>query len=238
MVKKTAALDAPETDVEETEELEFYKSEHGTIFHKELRRTPTGRVHFLNLKKASKKYGKFGFTIIWKKEDIKANEADKALLQRMVADGDELLTFGKIPKKVRDAITHAAIRDGDKVTYKPDGTEVPGPHPGCLYIQTSSKNPVEIVDRKKTPIEPQDILGGMECRAVVVSKYFDNGTTRGISWEAKLLQFVKDDGTRFATGGPAAISYVDAMDDLDDEEDGEETGLETSSGKNALSGVL
>lgn len=91
-----------------------------------------------------------------------------------------------------------------------------------LISAKNKKQPTVIGTKKKNgkaiPVDPEAIVGGVECALVVTPHFAANG---GLSFKLNVVQLVADDGTRFG-GSISTTAYSSLLDLEDAEEDDEE----------------
>jgi len=176
----------------DTAKQKYYENRFGNVFGPMVV-TPVGRATFCNLAQPNQKFqpAKYSVTILFDKTDDKLKDQ----LNLMIGACKELIAFkykgGKIP-----IFSTPPIQDGSEKSYQ--GFE------GCYFITAKSNKIPEVIDQKRKPLDPAQILPGMKIRCVVAPILFD----KGVAWSLSCVQFVEDDSIRFY-GGPDPKSLLD-----------------------------
>lgn len=106
------------------------------------------------------------------------------------------------------------LQDGDNY----DAEKYPYYVGSWVLVARNVKLPT-IVDDAKGEIEPSSIKGGMIGKLMVTPLI----TSHGLSYKLEVVQFLKDDGTRFAGGSGRDMSaLLNALDDEDSADSAEE----------------
>ena len=110
------------------------------------------------------------------------------------------------------------VRDEEKVNLEKNPQ-----YEDSVFIQGRRYDPIPVVDESGKPLDASKLENGMLIRAVLEPML----TAHGISYKCALIQFVEDDGERYAGGQPSINSYlgllgIEAEDVEEEEEDDEE----------------
>jgi len=95
------------------------------------------------------------------------------------------------------------LRDGDK--ERPNDPALKG----CFFINATSKNPPQIIDRHKHLITDSTLLKSGDYARVAVNFYAFDGRSKGIACGLNNIQKLKD--------GPALGGRAEAIDDFKDD---------------------
>lgn len=175
----------------------YYKHpQFGMVFGEDIK-TPIGRVSWPSLvtpkapppPKPGEEPGKprYEITLILGKD----NDDVKSFMTAVEAMANEMLPLFNEGKKAQlSGLLTAA--DGDKFD-----TEKYNYYKNSWIIAARNANPPKIVNAGLVGMEPNQIYGGQECILVVQPLI----TAHGLSYKLKVVQLVKDDGTRY--GGSA-----------------------------------
>ena len=129
---------------------------------------------------------------------------EKYSVSCLIPKSDEK-TIGKIKPNLK-----LPLRDGD--IDRPDDEN----YEGCMFVNCSSKDAPQIVDRKVQPIlDPMMVYSGCYCNVSVNFYPFNANGNRGVAAGLGNIQFVKD-GERLS-GRASADADFDAL--ADDDED-------------------
>lgn len=95
------------------------------------------------------------------------------------------------------------VRDGDLVEW--DGFE------GQVFVRAASQfRPGMVNPKLQAIINPEDVFGGLICRAQINAYAYDTNGNRGVTFGLNNLQILKDDGTVFG-GKQNAADVFDAF---------------------------
>ena len=140
--------------------------------------------------------------VIPKSDTATIGRIEKAV-EAAKADGKTRRWGGKIPPNLK-----LPLRDGD--LERPDDEN----YRDCMFVNASSKEAPQIVDRRKQPItDPMMVYSGCYCNISVNFYAFNTNGNRGVACSLGNIQFVKD-GDRL--GGKASADAD--FDELDDED--------------------
>lgn len=206
----------------------YFENSYQNIFGS-MMATPVGRATFVHLVTPNEKYkpSKYGLHVLFPKNDEATKKGLNAIISMCKTMAEQKFGKDKIP-----GFTYGPLRDGDEETYQGFA--------GCWFIKCSSKRQPEIVDTKKTNLDPNLIVPGVLVRPVVTPILFDSG----FSYQVHVVQFIKDDGVRYY-GGPDPKSLLSALDEPEVSEDvtvavsaDKVLGAEKVSGKKAAVNLL
>lgn len=100
---------------------------------------------------------------------------------------------------------------------KAEEKEYQGYDPGWLFVATKTESPVPVVDRRRVPItDPSAVYAGCWVRAHVRAWAYDNKFGKGVSFELKAIQFVRDGERLDGRGKPSDPEQVFEALDLDE----------------------
>ena len=164
---------------------------------------------------------RISFANIWEPKSINGSEekysvscvipkSDTVLIARIEKaieaakeDGKTRRWGGKIPPNLK-----LPLRDGD--IDRPDDEN----YQDCMFVNASSKDAPQIVDRRKNPItDPMMVYSGCYCNISVNFYAFNANGNRGVACSLGNIQFVKD-GDRLS-GKASADADFDELDDED-----------------------
>ncbi len=139
----------------------------------------------------------------------KLRMAEKAELEEKFGD--------KIPRK-----RNKLVRDGDDQDDLPDGKNPVNvgdePYAGHWFVNTSTNEAPQVVDRKREPIlNASEFVSGDYCRASLNVKAYDN-ESRGVSAYLNMIQFLEKGEPLGSTSRPE--DDFDVEDDIDESADG------------------
>lgn len=172
---------------------------------------------------------RYELTIILPKTDAYAKEF-VAKLDKEVQEMVDLFNKGRSAKISVDA----PLKDGD--TF--DLEKYPYYKDSWILVGRNAK-PISVVDGKKRDIDVKMIEGGNIVCGVVTPLI----TAHGVSYKLEVVQFVKDDGVKFAGTIAAPDTYLSVLPDEPTEEPKEEAAkgngkAESKSGKALAIDVL
>lgn len=140
--------------------------------------------------------------VIPKSDTATIGRIEKAV-EAAKADGKTRRWGGKIPPNLK-----LPLRDGD--LERPDDEN----YRDCMFVNASSKEAPQIVDRRKQPItDPMMVYSGCYCNISVNFYAFNTNGNRGVACSLGNIQFVKD-GDRLG-GKASADADFDELDDGD-----------------------
>ena len=134
-----------------------------------------------------------------------------------------LETFNKTAKAKLSIDTF--MQDGDNF----DMEKYPYYADSWILVARNAKKPT-IVDDAKGEIPPETIKGGMSGKLMVTLIV----TSHGLSFKCEVVQFLKDDGTRFGGASrntQALVDMLDSEDEAGEETEAEDTPLEQEAAK-------
>ena len=146
---------------------------------------------------------KYSVSCVIPKSDTATIARIEKAVEAAKADGKTRRWGGKIPPNLK-----LPLRDGD--LERPDDEN----YRDCMFVNASSKEAPQIVDRRKQPItDPMMVYSGCYCNISVNFYAFNTNGNRGVACSLGNIQFVKD-GDRL--GGKASADAD--FDELDDED--------------------
>jgi len=197
----------------------IYQNKYGNIYLNEDLVTPKGRLIYPYIAEPNVRYkpSKYSVTILFDKDETPKDE-----LNALIKVCKELKSLA--PKNYKCSYTYGALRDGDEELNK-EG-EVREQFKNKWFIKASCSNKPTCIESKNgahVPCDETKLVAGVLVRALVQPMLFDSG----FAWQLKLVQFVKDDGTRYSFGrNPidsfAALSKAFSDDDEETVEEVEE----------------
>lgn len=144
---------------------------------------------------------KYSVSCIIPKSDKVTLEKIQKAVEAAKEDGKARRWNGKIPANLK-----LPLRDGD--IDRPDDEA----YADSYFINATSKDAPQIVDRKVQPIEDQMMVGSGDYANISINFYpFNANGNRGVAAGLGNIQFVRS-GERLA-GKAAASSEFDALDD-------------------------
>lgn len=162
---------------------------------------------------------RISFANIWEPKSINGSEekysvsclirkTDKATLDRIkkavdaaIEDGKTRKWSGKVPPNLK-----LPLRDGD--IDRPDDDN----YQGIMFLNASSKDAPQIVDRRKNPIiDPMQVYSGCYCNVSVNFYAFNANGNRGVAAGLGNIQFVND-GERLSGRATADADFDDLGD--------------------------
>ena len=162
------------------------------------------RISFANIWEPKSINGgeeKYSVSCIIPKSDKKTLEKLQAAIEAAKEAGKEKKWNGKIPANLK-----LPLRDGD--IDRPDDEA----YAGAMFINASSKDAPQIVDRKVQPIlDPMECGSGDYCNVSVNLYPFNANGNRGIAAGLGNVQLVRN-GTRLA-GKASASSDFEVLED-------------------------
>lgn len=171
---------------------------------------PNVRISFANIwepKAINDGEEKYSVSCLIDKRDKETVAKIEKAIEAAKADGKTRRWGGKVPATLK-----LPLRDGD--IERPDDDN----YQGCMFVNASSKDAPQIVDRRKQPIlDPMMVYSGCYCNVSVNFYAFNANGNRGIACGLGNIQFVRD-GDRLS-GKASADSDFDELDDesvLDD----------------------
>lgn len=138
-------------------------------------------------------------------------ETDTATLEKInnaieaaKEDGKTKKWGGKLPTNLKLPLHEGSVDRPDDPAYE-----------GMIYLNCSSKDAPQVVDRRKQPItDPLDVYPGCYCNVSMNAYAFSAGGNKGVTFGLGNVQFVKD-GPQLA-GRTTASSDFDCLDDDED----------------------
>lgn len=152
---------------------------------------------------------RYELTVLLQKKD-KETKAFIKVLKEMTGEMVALFNKGRSAKiSVDEPLKDGNDFDMEKYPYYKDN---------FILVARNAKN-VNVVDGKKRDIDVKMVEGGNIVCAVICPLV----TAHGISYKLEIVQFVKDDGVKFAGSIAPADTYLSIIDDKsEDEEEDEE----------------
>lgn len=170
-----------------------------------LKNVPGSFLNVLEPKSINGSEAKYSASLVFKKTDKANVAAVKRAVEAAKEDGKVKKWGGKIPPNLK-----LPLRDGD--IDRPDDET----YEGCYFINATSKDKPQIVDRKKNPItDPMDIYSGCILNVTCTAFPFNSNGNRGIGIALGNIQKVAD-GTRLS-GRSSADDDFDELEDEDEE---------------------
>ena len=146
---------------------------------------------------------KYSVSCVIPKSDTATIARIEKAVEAAKADGKTRRWGGKIPPNLK-----LPLRDGD--LERPDDEN----YRDCMFVNASSKEAPQIVDRRKQPItDPMMVYSGCYCNISVNFYAFNANGNRGVACSLGNIQFVKD-GDRLG-GKASADADFDELDDGD-----------------------
>ena len=146
---------------------------------------------------------KYSVSCVIPKSDTATIARIEKAVEAAKADGKTRRWGGKIPPSLK-----LPLRDGD--LERPDDEN----YRDCMFVNASSKEAPQIVDRRKQPItDPMMVYSGCYCNISVNFYAFNTNGNRGVACSLGNIQFVKD-GDRLG-GKASADADFDELDDGD-----------------------
>jgi len=146
---------------------------------------------------------KYSVSCLIPKTDTATIEKIKKAVEAAKEDGKASKWNGKVPAELK-----LPLRDGEKAREDDEN------YKGCVFLNATSKEPPQIVDRRKNPItDRMMVYSGCYCNVSINFYPFNVNGNRGVAAGLGNIQFVKD-GERL--GGRASADSD--FDDLGDEE--------------------
>lgn len=87
--------------------------------------------------------------------------------------------------------------------HKAETKDYAGYEAGWLYVPTKTDTPVPLVDRQRIAVDPSKFFAGCWVRAHIRCYAYDNQFGKGVSFELKALQFIKDGDRLDGRGKPS-----------------------------------
>jgi hypothetical protein len=144
---------------------------------------------------------KYSVSCVIPKSDKKTLAKIEKAIEAAKEDGKVRRWGGKIPPNLK-----LPLRDGD--IDRPDDEN----YADCYFINASSKDAPQVVDRKVQPImDPMMVYSGCYCNVSVNFYAFNANGNRGVAAGLGNIQFVKD-GERLS-GKASADADFDALED-------------------------
>ena len=150
---------------------------------------------------------KYSACLIISKDDEKTLNAYQSALEAAYEAGDNQLMNGKTKPKLN--LLRCPLHDGDE--EKP-GQEA---YENSYYLNASSKERVQIVDRELNPVDPSELYSGCIVNASVTLYAYNTGVSKGIAAALNGMQLVKR-GERIGWG-PRIENDFQVLPDDDDE---------------------
>ena len=204
---------------------DYYKHpEYGFVYGESVP-TPRGRLCWpylvkprpgMKQKDGTEGQARFEITIALAKNDPKV----KTFLEYIAAETKAMVARFNEGRSAELAVSRF-VKDGDAM----DAEDYPY-YQGCWVLCARNSKPVQIIDDAKGEIEASTIKGGMIGKLMVTPLI----TAHGLSYKLELVQFLKDDGVRFA-GGSGGRDMAALMSKLDDGEESAEPTLQAEAEK-------
>jgi len=167
---------------------------------------PNVRISFANIWSPKSINGgeeKYSVSCLIRKTDKKTIALVQKAIEAAKAEGKEKKWGGKIPPNLK-----LPLRDGD--IDRPDDEN----YEGCYFLNATSKDAPQIVDRKVQPIlDPMECGSGDYCNVSVNFYPFNANGNRGVAVGLGNVQFVRS-GEKLSGRANAAADF----DEIDDEE--------------------
>ena len=164
------------------------------------------RISYANIWEARSVNGgdeKYSVSCIIPKTDKPTIERIKKAIEAAKEDGKTRKWNGKIPSGLKLPLRDGDVDREDDENYK-----------GCVFLNATSKEAPQIVDRRKNPVEDRmSVYSGCYCNVSINFYPFNANGNRGVAAGLGNIQFVKD-GERLSGRSSADSDF----DDLGDEE--------------------
>src|SRR3972149_830527 len=142
---------------------------------------------------------------------VYAKKLQSELSLKLIEPDEELLP---LPDKLTNEQLIAVVsKDGDGF----DLEKYPYYENRFILVARNAKA-VDIYSKDEEKIMPSEIIGGAEGRILVTPII----TAKGVSFKLELVQFIKDDGTRYGGANRDLSSFLTALDEDSKEEDEDE----------------
>ena len=147
---------------------------------------------------------KYSVSCLIPKTDKETLSKLKAAIEAAKEEGKSSRWNGKIPSSLK-----LPLRDGDE--ERGDDTN----YQGHIFLNATSKEPPQIVDRRKNPVTDQSsVYSGCYCNVSINFYAFNVSGNRGVAAGLGNIQFVKD-GERLGGKASADSDFDDLGDDTD-----------------------
>ena len=150
---------------------------------------------------------KYSGCFIIAKDDVESLNKYQEALEAAYRDGERKLMVGKVMPKLESL--RCPLHDGD--LEKP-GQEA---YENSFYLNASSKEHVQVVDRELNPIDPSEIYSGCIVNVSITLYAYNTGVSKGIAAALNGIQLVKK-GERIGWG-PRIGNDFQVLPDEDDE---------------------
>ena len=153
---------------------------------------------------------KYSVSLVISKTDTGTLERINKAIKAAIEDGKVKRWQGKVPPNLKLPLHDGDVDRSEDENYK-----------GCMYLNASSTDAPQIVDRRKNPITDQSMVySGCYCNVSVNFYAFSVNGNRGVAAGLGNLQFVKD-GERLGGRASADSDFDDLGDDVEVEDGGE-----------------
>lgn len=148
---------------------------------------------------------KYSTVILIDKKDTATINAINAAIDAAIEEGIAKKFNGRKPAK---STLHLPLQDGDI-----EKAELDEAYSGMYYLNASSIDKVEVVDRNCNPIvEPSMVKGGDYARISLNFYAYNAGANKGVSCGLGNVQFVRS-GEKLGTGKRSAAKEFSKLDD-------------------------
>ena len=155
---------------------------------------------------------KYSASLLIQKSDTGTLEHINKAIKAAIEDGKVKRWQGKVPPNLK-----LPLHDGD--ADRPDDEN----YRGCKYLNASSADAPQIVDRRKNHITDQSMVySGCYCNVSVNFYAFSVNGNRGVAAGLGNVQFVRD-GERLGGKASAEAEFDDLGDEVEVEDGGELT---------------